>query len=191
MEFKLNVDGYDFISNESLFEHELNRMKFSYILNRDKSYFSLVLLDNKEAREYIISEVNKFIPNLYTYDLGILGNSLFDCNKYIKTIPTVLFNFEDYILRVSNEKNISIERARKLIFEGINLVRDSVFLEYKAKSIMFFDDENYYEFMVSAGDFFSYCVNKIDLNKCFRNESGLTLSDYYENKQYKSRVLKK
>jgi len=189
MEFKIIVDNQQFVAPKESFEKQLRKMELMYKYNNvDKMYLALILLDCQEAKMYVVSEIQKFITNLHIYDYSISSTSLYESNHYIKTIPTLFINIEKYFLRLSIEKNISVDEAKELVFMGINIGRDSVFLENNAKFIMFLNDESYYQFKVTADDFCDYCRFREDFNQHFINENGLSLSEYYRDKSYKKKI---
>ena len=190
MEFKIIVDNQEFVAREGSFNKKLKKIELVYkYLDQNNTYLALIALDNKEAKEYVVSKILEFIPNLHLYDFSNPNTNLKDSNQYIKTVPTLFLNLEDYIFRVSKEKNIKIEDAKELIYMGINSTRDSVFLENKSKFIKILNNENYYHFKLVVYDFSDYCLIKEDFNECFINKDGLSLSDYYKD-DYKRKNLK-
>lgn len=184
MKFMVGICDKNFVADEKLFDRELKSIEFGYHFSK-QAFLCLGNLDNKEAREYVVSRVSEFIPNLYAYDIGKDETSLRDFSDYVKKQPTILYNLEDYYLRVMKEKNISLEKAKELVFEGINMTRDSVFLENNANFILLLSDVDFYHFMVSADDFFSYCYPRVDFNSCFVDENGVSLRDYYKEENEK------
>ena len=151
----------------------------------NQAYLSLILLDNQNAREYIISILKEYIPNLYVFNTD---NQEFNLKKFtnkLKTTPTVISNLDKFYLNLSLEKEITINEAKELFYQAINLCRDSIFLEYNSIFFMFLNDEDYYHLMVSANDFFSYCKYRLNFNECFINNEDITLDNYYKQKQLK------
>ena len=65
------------------------------------------------------------------------------------------------------------------------MTRDSVFLENNANFILLLNDSDFYHFMVSVDDFFSYCYPRVDFNSCFVDENGVSLSRYYKEENEK------
>lgn len=192
MQFRKSINGHDFFATEESFSKNLEKMKLLYqYRNKELPYLALVLLDNDEARKYIVSKISEFIPNVYSFDFGNSNIQIRDINEYLKSQPVALYNLENYFLRLSEEREIDIYEAKKLVFNGINMVRDSLFLEYITKFIMFLDEEDYIDFMTIADDFFSYCQIRVDLNECFIDENSLSLSEYYNNERIKKLTLNK
>ena len=181
MEFKITIDNQEFIATPESFNKKLKKMELMYkYLNPNSIYLALIALDSKEAKEYVILKILEFIPNLYLYDFSKPNTNLKDTNQYIKTRPTLFLNIEEYISRLSEERNISIKEAKELVYFGINWVREGLFVEYKSRFIMIMNDEDYYHFKAYADDFSDYCKIKEDFNECFINKEGISLSDYYK-----------
>lgn len=212
MEYKVLVDGIDFIFNESLFENEVKRLLLRY--KYSNSYFlSLIILDNNDVREYLVERLKENINNIHALDFSKKDSKLNDISKYIKQdkVPVIAYNLEEYYpvlgaecanidnnlfggsnwielkIRLNNHKNL----GRYLMFHAINMARDGVFLENNATFFLMLSDEDYLEFIYDVGDdFTSYSQAKPDFNSCFINKDNISLSEFYREKHL-SKILKK
>ena len=186
MEFR----QYGFVCTENDFDKALKKFEWAYKLkNNETAFLSLILLDNEEARSYLSSKLSEIIPNLCSYDIGYESNDMTGLDKTIKSGPTYLYNLEKYAKRRSKEKNISYDKALDECYFGINFARDGLFLERKSTFIMVLDDQAYFRFKVEGDDFCDYCYPRLDLNHCFKNKNGLSLSEFH--KQEESKIFTK
>lgn len=180
MDFKINVNGNVFFASRESLSKSLEKLKLIYqYRNKELATLAFITLDNKEAREYIISELSNFVPDLMPFDFSISSFELRDLNEPLKHQPVALYNLEEYIFRISEEKKITINEAKELIFSNINLARDEVFLKYNSKFFLILNEEYSNDFKRIADDFFSYRTISVDINDCFVDENGSSLSDHY------------
>ena len=69
MKFKVDIYGKSFVSDKKMFDRELKNIEFGYRFSKS-AFLCLGNLDNKEAREYVVSKVSEFIPDLCAYDIS-------------------------------------------------------------------------------------------------------------------------
>ena len=212
MEYKVLVDSIYFIFNESLFENEVKRLLLRY--KYSNSYFlSLIILDNNDVREYLVERLKENINNIHALDFSKKDSKLNDISKYIKQdkVPVIAYNLEGFYSKVGEEydkvatdlsgeifysefkKSFTdlVDMGQYLVYTGINMARDSVFLEYNATFFLVLSDKDYLDFIGDqADDFVSYCQVKVDFNSCFINKDNISLSEYYQEKNL-SKVLRK
>ena len=187
MDLNITVDNIKFQLNKELIEKQLNRLKLMYKLKGNQAFLCLILLDDIDTRKYVTDNIKEYIQNIYCVDNNL---DLKEFNKKIKETPTIILELENYFKKLATDRNISIYDAKDLFYQTINMCRDSIFLEYNSQFFMFLNDEDFFHFMVTADDFFSYCQCRLNFNECFINKENITLDNYYKQKQLE-KVLKK
>jgi len=205
MNYKTTVDNIDFVLDEKLFENELNRllMKYKYSNN---CFLSLIILDNNDIREYLVKRLKESINDLCPLDFNTENIKLNEISRRIKQDkkPVIAYNLENYYFKIGNEydrvaKGVSgeiyysefkeqftdvQEMGKYLVYTGINMARDGVFLKYSAVFFLVLSDDDYLDFISDkADDFASYCQAKEDFNSCFISEDNISLSEYLINKK--------
>ena len=212
MEYKVLVDSIYFIFNESLFENEVKRLLLRYKYS-NSCFLSLIILDNNDARKYLVKRLKENIDNIHDLDFSKKDSKLNDISKYIKQdkVPVIAYNLEGFYSKVGEEydkvatdlsgeifysefkKRFTdlVDMGQYLVYTGINMARDSVFLEYNGIFFLVLSDKDYLDFIGDrADDFVSYCQVKVDFNSCFINKDNISLSEYYQEKNL-SKVLRK
>ena len=204
MGYRTIVDGIEFVFDNTLFENELKRLLLKYKYS-NRCFLSLIILDNNDTREYLVKNLKENISDLCPLDFDRKDIELTQISKAIKQDkkPVIAYNLENYYFTIAkkyNEVGVStsgeifysefkeqftelVDMGRYLVYAGINMARDRVFLEYNANFFLILSDKDYLDFIGDRGDdFASYCQAKVDFNSCFVNEDNISLSEYYREK---------
>lgn len=187
------MDYQKFIADSEDFGKDL--FKLDFVIKHTHNWYCFLqpfIVDNDEAVCYALTKIEEIYPDLCRVD-GRVDNPAFKkLNKAIKNhVPTCLYNLDGLFEQASVRNGVSYERAMSQCFEGINLVRDNLFVDYGARFFIFMTEEQYRVFIDEpCDDFADYCQGVIDLNLHFKNEEGLNLSDYYGNKYLEKVFIK-
>lgn len=158
----------------------------------NRCFLALIILDNNAAREYLVYKLKENIVGLCSLDFSEKNMELYKIGNVIKHDKNAI-GLSGEILYSEFKKNFTdlYDMGQYLVYMGINMARDSVFLEYNATFFLVLSDKDYLDFIEDRGDdFASYSQTKPDFNSCFISDKGISLSEYYQDVRL-NKILKR
>ena len=112
MNYNIIVDGEEFIFNEVLFEQELKRLLLKYKYS-NCCFLSLIILDNNDAREYLVKRLKENIDDLKEDNQVEVKEEIIDTTNYVAVLKIPKINLEKGLVSKNSidnnvEKNIQI-----------------------------------------------------------------------------------
>lgn len=188
MNFTFNYDNQKFVANANEIDSIINRLnKFYKYSDKDMASLSMLIIDSKEALEYVLNKITNLDESFIIYNLGKNKTlSLEELNNLISSRKQVCIRgFSEYI---SYLKNLQIydKPTESILYANFTLARDNFFVKNKTKVLFILDSKEHQSFIkYGAGhQLFSYCGFSDSINRTFKLiDSDITLDEYLTNQR--------